>query len=311
MQDQADIFDTPMQGLNLADWTAALTQIASEHGFFQDLGPKHMSTYVDRGNVLLVTFETRQGIQALSDSGQPLGFELVREMDWSHLCVVSEGDTWFRDPAVYEYFDNLTDDGFFDEFESVLFYGAGPCGYAACAFSVSTPGAKVVAVQPQATLDPQDAGWDDRFTEMRRTDFTSRYGFAPDMLEAAHQVHLIHDPFVQLDAMHAALFRAPNVTQLRMPLMGEALQSDLLEMEQLFDVLSLACKERLTPARFAKRLRARREHRPYLRALLSRLDRDDRPGLARLLCRNVIARMPAPQFERRLEALDAAATQDA
>ena len=40
-------------------------------------------------------------------------------------------------------------------------------------------------MQPQATLDPRVAEWDDRFLHMRRTDFTDRYGYAPDMLDAA------------------------------------------------------------------------------------------------------------------------------
>jgi hypothetical protein len=42
------------------------------------------------------------------------------------------------------------DDGFFDEFEQVIFYGSGSSGYAAAAFSVAAPGATVIAVQPQA-----------------------------------------------------------------------------------------------------------------------------------------------------------------
>jgi hypothetical protein len=50
--------------------------------------------------------------------------------------------------------------GFFDDFDQVVFYGAGQCGYAAAAFSVATPGATVVAIQPQATLDPRVTEWD-------------------------------------------------------------------------------------------------------------------------------------------------------
>ena len=67
---------------------------------------------------------------------------MVREHRWSHMALISDSDTWFRDPAVYGWFDRLVDEGFFDEFDRVLFYGAGPCGYAAAAFSVSAPGAQ-------------------------------------------------------------------------------------------------------------------------------------------------------------------------
>ena len=77
--------------------------------------------------------------------------------------------------------------GFFDDFDHVVFYGAGPCKYAAAAFSVAAPAATVDAIQPQTTLDPRITDWDDRYMKMRRTDFTSRYGYAPDMLDAAEQ----------------------------------------------------------------------------------------------------------------------------
>jgi hypothetical protein len=112
---------------------------------------------------------------------------LFKKNGWSHLSIILDGDTWFHDPKVYAYFNRLDDDGFFDDFDHVVFYGAGPCKYAAAAFSVAAPGATVDAIQPQTTLDPRITDWDDRYMKMRRTDFTSRYGYAPDMLDAAEQ----------------------------------------------------------------------------------------------------------------------------
>jgi len=56
----------------------------------------------------------------------------------------------------------------------------------------------------------------------------------------------------------------------------------------------------LTPHRFARALRARRSHLPYLRRLLEQLDRDDRETLARRLCETVTARMDAPRLAKRL-----------
>ena len=65
---------------------------------------------------------------------------------------------------------------------------------------------------------------------MRRLDFTSRYGYAPDMLDAAGKAFVLYDPMDRLDAMHAALFARPNVTLLRLRHMGAALQGALLRM---------------------------------------------------------------------------------
>ena len=156
------------------------------------------------------------------------------------------------------------------------------------------------------TLDPRVTEWDDRFVDMRIRDFTSRYGYAPDMLDAADHCFLLYDPKVDLDAMHAALFTRTNVTKLRLRNMGGAIQSELIDMELLHRVLARAASGKLTRTTFAKLYRARRENPAYLRRVLSQLQFADRNGLAIALCRNVISRMSAPRFEKRLRKLEAA-----
>lgn len=303
MQVASNSIDTSLAELDTAGWKERLIAQAEANGMHQQLGKRHFATFIDRQSTLVVTFETVQGIQALSQSAQPFGFELVRSQGWSHLCIISDGDTWFRNSRIYGFFDQLIDDGFFEEFETVLFYGAGPCGYAAAAYSVAAPGATVVAVQPQATLDPRMTEWDDRFPQIRRTSFSDRYGYAPDMLDAAQNAFVIYDPREELDAMHATLFERSNVTRLRMPGMGGALQTRLVEMEILFPILTLAGTARLDEAAFYKLYRARRTNGPYLHGLRARLDAEERPYLLAQLCRNVISRMNAPRFRRRLAAL--------
>ena len=299
--------DRSLSGLKKREWLAQLAEIAEESGEFEALGARHFATRITDGATLLVSFETIQGIQLQSEIGQPLGWDMVKAHGWSHLCVVSDGDTWFRDPAVYDLFDRLTDEGWFEEFDRVIFYGAGPCGYAATAFSVAAPGAHVLAVQPQATLDPRVTEWDNRFVHMRRTSFTDRYGYGPDMLDAAQQGFVIYDPAEDLDAMHAALFTRPNVIKLRLRHMGDALQGDLIEMEILEDLLLAVEADGLSTAEFARLARARRDHPSYLRNLLGHLDAAHRPYLAMLLCRNVVERMHAPRIKRRLDGLEKAA----
>jgi len=234
MTDQRLTISSSLAGLSKKDWLRAISDIA--------------------------TFESVQGIHALSELAQPLGWEMVKSQGWSHLCLASDRDTWFRERAVFGYFDRLIDDGFFDEFDTVVFYGAGPCAYAATAFSVAAPGARVLAIQPQATLDPRVTEWDHRFTDMRRTDFTSRYGYAPDMLDAAAEAIVLYDPHQRLDAMHTALFTRPNVVKYRMPLMGDALQTDLLEMELFVPILIDVAEGSLDAQRFAEYYRARRDY---------------------------------------------------
>jgi hypothetical protein len=307
MAASSNSFPPDLTGFKRGDWLMELRRLGEERGFAEPLGRKHAGICVEEGDTLLVSFETMPGIEALSPTRTPFGFDMVAQRGWSNLAVLSHGDTWFRDPKVYEFFDQLQDDGFFDEFDNVVFYGAGPCGYAAAAYSVAAPGARVLMLQPQATLDPRVSEWDDRFSEHRRMDFTSRYGYAPDMLDAAQRAYVLYDPYEHLDAMHSALFGRPNVTRYRLPFMGGALQSDLMMLDILPSILAGVAEDALEPVQFAQLLRARREHPPYLRKLLARLDNQDRPQLAHMLCKNVVSRMNAPRFRRRLSQLEAQA----
>lgn len=308
MQDSDKTFDQPLVGLSKRDWLITLAQITRELGEFSALGDQHFSAFLegedDETATLLVTFETIQGIRALSETAQPLGWDLAKAFGWAHLCFCSDGDTWFRDEHVWNHIDKLIDQGTFDEYDRVLFYGAGPCGYAAAAFSVAAPGNTVVMVQPQATLDPRVTEWDDRFTELRRADFRSRYGYAPDMLDAAREAFVLYDPSETLDAMHAALYTKPHVTKLRLRHMGGAIQSDLIEMQILYRILAKAGTGHLTPQTFSKLYRARRGYPPYLRRILAAIDTQDRDDLALILARNVTSRMNAPRFQRRLMQLE-------
>ncbi len=309
MADTLAGIDTPMNGLGKAEWVARLAEVAETEGHLEPLGKRHLATLIDAGRILLVTFETIAGIQALSEDGHPIGWEMVRRHGWSHLCLVSDGDTWFRDRQVWAYFDRLIDDGFFEDFDRVIFYGAGPCGYAAAAFSVAAPGAQVIAVQPQATLDPRVTEWDDRFRDQRRLDFTSRYGYAPDMLDAAEAGFVLYDPQEQMDAMHAALFTRANVQKLRLRHMGDALQTGLLDMDVLHRLFELAADGELDWRSFADLFRARRDNPAYLRNLLTDMEMRGRLYHAMLLARNVVGRMNAPRIRRRLELLEKAAAE--
>lgn len=304
MQDTYSDFEPDLADLTKGEWLIRIQDIADENGFFKPLGKRHFAAHIRRGDTLLVSFETVQGIRSLSATSEPMGWRMVRENGWSHLCVVSEGDTWFRDRKVFSLFDQLIDGGFFDEFETVVFYGAGPCGYAAAAFSVASPGARVIAVQPQATLDPRVTEWDDRFVEMRRANFTDRYGYAPDMLDACDRAFVLYDPVEALDAVHAALFTRPAVTKLRMRHMGDAIQGDLMAMDMLRPLLIHAAEGDLDDMRFAQLYRARRDHSPYLRRVMAALDAEDREDLVFMMARNVTRRIKAPRFQRRLSEIE-------
>ncbi|WP_113912775.1 phosphoadenosine phosphosulfate reductase [Roseovarius dicentrarchi] len=303
MQDAPKPIDAPLSHLSGREaWLNTVEEITGEDGYVQRLGARHAAVFIEDKPTLLVTFETHQRIEARSPRGHPLGWEMARALGWSHLCIVSDGDTWFRDPNVYGYFDRLIDDGFFEDFDQVIFYGAGPCGYAAAAFSVAAPGAKVVALSPQASLDPRVSEWDDRYRHMRRTSFSDRYGYAPDMLDAAAEAFILYDPESDLDAMHAALFTRPNVTLFRMRFMGPQLEAGLIRLQILFRILAQISAGKLDRAALAALYRARRHDGGYQFTLLQKLKAEARPYLTVLLARNVLEQRNARPFRKALEA---------
>ncbi len=297
--------DTPFSDSPHADWFAALDEECDERGYFQPLGAEHSSVFTDEGTTLLVTFETLAQIDPSKDDAKPLGFTLVAENGWSHLGIIAHSDTWFRDPAVYGYFDRLVDDGFFEDFDNVVFYGEGMCAYAAAAFSVAAPGATVIAIQPQATLDPRITEWDKRFADKRRSCFTDRYGFAPDMLEAADRAFVFYDPEVTMDAIHASLFARPHVDLIRMRFFGGKLTESLIALGIRDEIINLAGEGTLTTTAIHDLLRARRSNSEYLRSLAAALSDRNRHRLLATLCTAVVGRMHAPRFKRRLTALRA------
>ncbi|MGR3290572.1 MAG: phosphoadenosine phosphosulfate reductase [Paracoccaceae bacterium] len=290
----------PANNLAEAEWLDRIEDIAENHGYFEPLGPDHSAAFIDRGPVLLVTFETIESIRDRANCDVPLGWELTEGTDWSQLCLLSSGETWFRHRAVYGFFDRLVDDGFFENFDRVIFYGAESCGYGAAAYSVVAPGATVIALSPQATLDPSVTGWDDRFHHMRRASFTDRYGYAPDMLDAADRAFVLYDPDFDEEAMHAALFTRSNVTKIRCPHMDGQIETFFRRMELLKPLMLIAAQRDLEPIDFYKTLRERRNYLPYLRMLLGETETAQRPMLTALLCRSVLKRINIPRFRRQL-----------
>lgn len=293
-----------LSALSPAEWAARLGKIGDEAGYCETLGPRHRVFFSDQGPVLLVTFETVADIRARQSDQLPMGHAIARARGWSSLTLIAEGDTWFRDRAVYGYFDRLVDDAFFEDFDRVVFFGAGMAGYAAAAFAVTAPGATVIALAPQATLDPAIASWDTRFPQMRRTRFDDRYGYAPDMLEGAGEAFVIYDPLVAPDAMHATLFRAPWVSLLGCRGIGQAPGMMLAGLGVIKPMLVAACEGRFSAAAFWRLYRVRRDSVRWLRLLAARTDAAGRPFLTALLARNAARRLGAPWFRQRLEQLE-------
>ena len=254
---------------------------------------------MDAGTNLLVTFEDAEYIRKFNNGSAPRGFHYAQQEGWSHLAIIAKSESWFRDPAIYQYFDLLIDDGFFEDFDNVLFYGA----YAAAAYSVAAPGFTVLALRPQATLDPRIAGWDTRYIAQRRHDFTHRFGYAPDMIDAVNHAYIVVDPLQRFDAMHAGMFTRSNVTALRCTGLGNRLDLALDAMEIHDDLIKCAMFKTIDLGMFNNAMRKGRDNPTYLLNPYSSMIKTGHPKLAANVCAYVLRSGDDTFFARKLEEL--------
>jgi hypothetical protein len=270
-------------------WASIAQDLAGETGFYRE-APDHSFLFIKRGDTLVVTFDNLDIAMEKREDRRPWGFSFIEKQGFSMLGVMANGWTWYRDPWVWQQFDDLRDSGFFQQFKRIVFYGASMGGYAACAFVAACPGADVVAISPQSTLDKAVVPWETRYHTAWGRDYSGPYGDAAKVSQTAGRVTLLFDPYEPLDAAHVARFDGANVMKLRTPLLGHRLGSSLQQMGILSQITLGALNGTLTELQFYQTIRARKTFQRYQRELFKRALAKGRTGLARKLGRWVLTR---------------------
>ncbi|PIE09768.1 MAG: hypothetical protein CSA72_10670 [Rhodobacterales bacterium] len=286
-----------------AQWRETLKDIAREKGFFEEVGPAHKAIYIPQegpaGKTLVVAFDNLDDVRQSSDR-LPWAVDFISSQGWSSLGFMAHGMTWYRDDHVHDFFDRMQAERFFDQFERVVFYGTSMGGYAASVFSSAAPGSTVVAINPQATLSRERAGWERRFRPAWRNDWTGRYGYAPDMVRDAEKVWLFYDSSNAPDSMHVALYRGENIEKVACPFMGHGMLTVWRDMGVLKPVVSGCINGTASRLEIARLMRARHLSGAYQKMLLKHLEQTgDHAKIARL-CRFVISKRHAPHFRNAL-----------
>lgn len=270
-------------------WTNQLEQIGAEHGFFRQIDDEHKALFLRGDDTLVVTFDNLDDARQKVEDRLPWGVKFISSQGWSALGIAAHGWTWYRSEQVHDFFDELRDTGFFQQFSRVVFYGTSMAGYAAAAFAAAVPGATVIALSPQATLDRDiTGGWEGRFRTAWRRDFNSRYGYAPDQIAQAKRVWIFYDPHVREDAGHAALFRGPNVTHIRCRHLGHNMGSVMTMMGALKPIVYGLVSETVDEIGVYKALRPRRRLPFYQKQFLNRLMKSNRPRYIYRYCKAVV-----------------------
>lgn len=268
-------------------WLKDMRETPGLRGFYRSL-PDHALAFVDRGaDRLVVGFDNLSSVRDRAPVRRDgWAYALAAEHGWSHLGVLAFTPTWFRDPELHQTLRELAAGGFFARFAGVTMVGTSMGAFAACAFAPLAPGCTVVALSPQATLDPARVPWEERWQGAQREDWSGDFNDAPGGAAAAGRAFLVSDPLLAEDRRHIAMFGdRPNLTRLLTPLSGHKSALMLHGGGVLWPVLAQAVRGELTPASFAALRRQGRSSPFYTRPLAARLAAQ---GKARSL-RRVIA----------------------
>ena len=184
---------------------------------FRVVGDTAYLWFEPRSEVLLVTFDNL----ATLDHPYPRLPWLHRqagELGHSILGVQSHAKDWFRQETAPAMIRALVEQGFFRNFERVVFTGASMGGFGALNFAPLVQGATTLAFSPQSTMSKVICPFERRFTwAVNNSNWT-----VPRFLDAAAAipyqpaVSILYDPFVREDKLHAARLSAPHVQAVKL-----------------------------------------------------------------------------------------------
>jgi hypothetical protein len=243
----------------IPQWYAEIFPAGPANGWFHKW-THHAASFVDRGTAqLVVSFDN------LSDAGNPYpdvvpwAEKFVRENGWSHLGIYARGPSWYRDPDLIAHLEKLRDEGFFARFDRVAFVGTSMGAFAALTFSSFAPGATVVALSPQSTLDTNLVPWETRFHKGMRQDWTLPNSDAANQLDDVGTAYVVYDPFMTQDKQHVMRLPQDRLIHLRGFGFGHKSAVFLRRIDYLKTLMHGAITGTLDPAAFYKFARVRKD----------------------------------------------------
>ena len=232
---------------------------------------RHFVALKRRGPRLVVTFDNMTSRDAHGPRN-PWGWNIVESLGHSHLGVcMSRRNDWFRHPDLFDLFDRLRDQGFFEQFEDVVFYGSSMGGYGALSFAQAAPGARVVAFVPQTTLCPDLAPFEQRFLNGReRGDYKDRrYVDGAVGAGTARSVAVFYDPYHAPDRAQVERLPADNLQLFRAPFFGHKVPRLLHMMGSIRELTVAALNDELTAEKWKAAMAGRYQTPGYIRILLN------------------------------------------
>lgn len=247
---------------------------------FRVVGDTAFLWFEPRDEVLLVTFDNL----ATVDNPYPRLPWLHRQADelgHSLLGVQSHAKDWFRQDTAPALIRALAEQGFFAPFSTIVFVGASMGGFAALNFAPLVPGARVLALSPQSTMNRQIAPFERRFPWAVRNSEWDR----PAFLDAAAAVPflpsatVLFDPFVFEDKLHAMRLAGPNVQLVRVGHATHEAVRVVIKSGALNPMLAEFVATGALGPHFRAHMRNRRTVRKWARSFTDNLLKSNHPRL--------------------------------
>lgn len=248
-------------------WFVELYPGGEGTGFLEKLDRHSILFHRRDANRLVISFDNIANANDLSFAREPWGWKFFRDEGWSHMGVFARTKAWYRDTEVIDYFQEKAHQGFFDQFDQVVFSGASMGGFGALTFSSLVPGAVVIAFNPQTTLDERLVPWETRYRFGRVQDWELPLGDGAETIKTARKAYIFFDPFFVLDRQHAARLQGANVVLLKTWFSNHFAAPMLRKLSLLKPVMQQAMSGSLAPADYYRMMRARRQLPIYMRGI--------------------------------------------
>lgn len=229
----------------------------------------HQIDFLPGGRILVVTFEPAAIGKAATgkdanDLARPVwGQAFLQRRGHAVLGVKRVAADWYRSADLHQVFRALQLAEWFGSFDQVVFYGPSMGGYAALAFSACVPGSTVLALNPQSTLAPDRAWFDQRYADARSVHWTGDFVDGADGAATARRVYVCYDPYQVKDRLHADRLPSHNRINLRLPFVGHTTAQALNGLGLLGVVFDGAVQGTLDEAGFRRLARARTQWADY------------------------------------------------
>lgn len=249
-------------------WLEDLRPGADSEGFMEK-NLHHSLMFVRRpSDRLLVTFDNLSNVNDSALDRGPWAYKVARDGGHSHLGVMAHVSDWYRNDNLIKRFQALAAEGFFNGYARVLFAGVSMGAFAALKFSALVPGAHVVAINPQSTLDPDLVPWENRFKNGQRQDWKLPFPDSAALTATAERVNLFYDPYHALDKKHINRFSGYNVRVFNCWFSSHKTAVFLRKIGALKPIMNHAIMDEITEREFYSLYRARR-NLPWYRGAVS------------------------------------------